>query len=161
MADKSVIDNANKAGNGISATSGRPFPLRYLCADGLAILIAIYRLYSAGSNMNLINDMNGLRDLYVFFLFIGLTNVLHLIVARWWTLVVSWIPLIGTVILFWAYGSLSYISLISWLKIVLALYLYINDRILKLVLSPCEYVLWKIFFTLTLDDVYQDILWLR
>ena len=118
------------------------------------VIIGIIRLYDAE-----IYEQEDLFNLYVLYTMAGFCSGIHHATHYKMTIIIDWIPISGSIIyICYNYYLLHYISLVSWIKIITALFVLMTDHVCTPVNVPWGHVFWHVFAGFAIDSAYTDIL---
>ena len=74
-----------------------------------------------------------------------------------YTIIVDWIPILLSILVFNHYGLMEFVSLASWVKIILAFSVLITGHVYTLIPVPWGHVMWHLLACLAIDSTYQDV----
>lgn len=115
------------------------------------IIIGILRLCELDDSYFELEYMYGLMILA------GFASGIHHGLTKKYTIIVDWIPILLSIVVFNHYGLVEFVSLASWVKIILAFSVLITDHVYTLIPVPWGHVMWHLLACLAIDSTYQDV----
>ena len=105
-----------------------------------------------------INITSHMINLYFLCICAGICSGFHHMLVYKWTIIVDWIPIATSIIyILYNINLVYFISLISWFKILLAIFVLFTDHICTNIQIPWGHVFWHILSSFAIDSAYQDI----
>lgn len=113
------------------------------------ILIGLFRLYTHTYGAKV-------KFLYEMMVLAGVCSGIHHALPMRGSIILDWIPIAITLYTWIEYQVYSYITLVTWFKISLALMVLLTDHVWTPIKVPWGHVFWHILASFALDSVYQD-----
>jgi len=114
------------------------------------LVIGLLRLWSP------LGQEKTLRQLYVFYVLAGVCSGIHHAIDFPGSIVLDWMPISYSLLLWYRYDVVFYLSAATWAQLGLALGILLVDHLGPVVPVPWGHVLWHITAALAVDAAYQD-----
>ena len=129
------------------------------------IVIGVLRLYAlqeiqhtgGGTALQFVERREAVLLLYRLYTCAGIASGFHHMCNYSWTIIVDWIPIFLSMLIFLTEGFLPLVSVVSWFKLVLAFYVLLTDHMNTIVPVPFGHVMWHLLAALAIDAAYQDV----